>query len=57
MSIRYEGPKGGSGMREMLAVTEPIAALRDGDMIIFDVAARRLGVELPDEELRARLKS
>jgi dihydroxy-acid dehydratase len=92
--IRYEGPKGGPGMREMLAVTAalvgaglgdsvalltdgrfsgathglmaghvapeavnggPIAALRDGDMIVFDVKARRLQVELSDEELRSRL--
>ncbi len=92
--IRYEGPKGGPGMREMLAVTAalvgaglgdsvalltdgrfsgathglmaghvapeaanggPIAALRNGDTIIFDVAKRRLDVEISDEELRARL--
>lgn len=92
--IRYEGPKGGPGMREMLAVTAalvgaglgdsvalltdgrfsgathglmaghvapeaanggPIAALRNGDTIIFDVAKRRLDVELPDEEIRSRL--
>jgi len=94
--IRYEGPKGGPGMREMLAVTGalvgaglgdsvalmtdgrfsgathglmaghvapeaasggPIAALRDGDMVKFDIAARRLDVELSDEEIRARLKN
>ncbi len=92
--IRYEGPKGGPGMREMLAVTAalvgaglgdsvalltdgrfsgathglmaghvapeaanggPIAALRNGDTIVFDVAKRRLDVELPDEEIRSRL--
>jgi len=92
--IRYEGPKGGPGMREMLAVTAalvgaglgdsvalltdgrfsgathglmaghvapeaanggPIAAVRNGDTIIFDVAKRRLDVEISDEELRARL--
>src|SRR5277367_125098 len=84
--IRYEGPKGGPGMREMLAVTAAlvgaglgdsvalltdgrfsgathglmaghvapeaavggaIAAVRDGDTIVFDVAARELRVELP----------
>jgi dihydroxy-acid dehydratase len=92
--IRYEGPVGGPGMREMLGVTAaivgaglgdsvalltdgrfsgatrglmvghvapeaavggPIAVLRDGDTITFDVAARRLAVELDDEALRARL--
>jgi dihydroxy-acid dehydratase len=92
--IRYEGPAGGPGMREMLAVTAalmgaglgdsvalvtdgrfsgatrglmaghvapeaarggPIAALRDGDVIVFDVAACQLRVDLPDEELGARL--
>ena len=92
--IRYEGPKGGPGMREMLGVTAaiagaglddsvtlltdgrfsgathglmaghvapeavvggPIAALRDGDMVRFDVTARRLDVELTDEELEERL--
>ncbi|MBI3059260.1 MAG: dihydroxy-acid dehydratase [Deltaproteobacteria bacterium] len=92
--IRYEGPKGGPGMREMLAVTAalvgaglgdsvalltdgrfsgathglmaghvapeaanggPIAAVRDGDTIVFDVAKRRLDVELSDEEIRSRL--
>jgi len=92
--IRYEGPKGGPGMREMLGVTAaivgagigdsvalltdgrfsgathglmaghvapeaanggPIAVVRDGDMIKFDVEARRLDVELSDEEIRSRL--
>jgi dihydroxy-acid dehydratase len=94
--IRYEGPKGGPGMREMLAVTGalvgaglgdsvalltdgrfsgathglmaghvapeaasggPIAALRDGDMVKFDILGRRLDAELSDEEIRSRLKS
>jgi dihydroxy-acid dehydratase len=93
--IRYEGPKGGPGMREMLGVTAalvgaglgdsvalltdgrfsgathglmaghvapeaasggPIAALRDGDTIIFDVKARRLDVDLSAQELDARLR-
>ncbi len=93
--IRYEGPKGGPGMREMLGVTAalvgeglgehvalltdgrfsgatrglmaghvapeaavggPIAALRDGDIVSFDIEKRRLDVELPDEEIRRRLK-
>jgi len=92
--IRYEGPRGGPGMREMLGVTAaivgaglgeevalltdgrfsgatrglmvghvapeaaaggPIAALRDGDTVVFDVEARRLDVELSDEEIDRRL--
>jgi dihydroxy-acid dehydratase len=92
--IRYEGPKGGPGMREMLGVTGalvgqglgesvalmtdgrfsgathglmaghvapeaahggPIAALREGDTIIFDLPQRRLDVDLPDAEIRNRL--
>ena len=94
--IRYEGPRGGPGMREMLGVTAalngaglgadvalltdgrfsgathglmvghvapeaavggPIAALRDGDVIVVDVAARRLDVELPNDALRERLRA
>jgi len=94
--IRNEGPSGGPGMREMLAVTAaivgvglgdsvalitdgrfsgathgftvghispeasrggPIAAVRDGDIIVLDVANRRLTVELSEEELRSRLRS
>ena len=93
--IRYEGPSGGPGMREMLAVTAalvgaglsdsvalitdgrfsgathglmvghvspeasrggPLAALRDGDMIVLDIAGRRLDVELSETELRGRLE-
>jgi dihydroxy-acid dehydratase len=93
--IRYEGPKGGPGMREMLSVTGaivgeglgssvalltdgrfsgathglmaghvspeaalggPIAAVRDGDMIRFDVKQRILQVEISDEEIRRRMK-
>ncbi len=93
--IRYEGPKGGPGMREMLGVTAalvgaglgrsvalvtdgrfsgathglmaghvapeaavggPIAALRDGDLITFDVEARRLDVEVSQSDLAARLR-
>ena len=92
--IRYEGPSGGPGMREMLAVTAalvgaglgdsvalltdgrfsgatrglmaghvapeaarggPIAALRDGDQVVFDVGRRELRVELEDTEIRERL--
>ncbi|MEK7311692.1 MAG: dihydroxy-acid dehydratase, partial [Chloroflexota bacterium] len=93
--IRYEGPKGGPGMREMLGVTAalvgaglgesvalltdgrfsgathglmaghvapeaahggPIAAVREGDMIEFDINTRQLNVALSNEEMRARLK-
>ena len=92
--IRYEGPAGGPGMREMLGVTAaivgeglgdsvalltdgrfsgatrglmaghvapeaakggPIAALRNGDIIVFDIAQRRLDVELPMDEIKSRL--
>jgi dihydroxy-acid dehydratase len=92
--IRYEGPSGGPGMREMLAVTAaimgaglgdsvalvtdgrfsgatrglmaghvapeaarggPIAAVRDGDVITFDLVARSLSVDLSPAELAARL--
>ena len=94
--IRYEGPKGGPGMREMLAVTGalqgaglgasvalltdgrfsgathgfmaghvapeaaaggPIAAVRSGDTIVFDVKRRRLDVEIPAAELKKRLRA
>src|SRR5919106_3001515 len=34
----------------------PIAALRDGDVIAIDVAARRLDVELSDAALQERLR-
>ena len=94
--IRYEGPRGGPGMREMLAVTAalvgaglgdsvalltdgrfsgathglmaghvapeaacggPIAAVNDGDTIVFDVPNRTLQIELSDEEIKRRLAS
>jgi dihydroxy-acid dehydratase len=32
----------------------PIAAIRDGDRVTFDVASRRLDVDLADEEIAAR---
>jgi dihydroxy-acid dehydratase len=35
----------------------PIAAVRDGDTIVFDVAARELNVEVPDAELAERLSA
>ena len=92
--IRYEGPRGGPGMREMLAVTAalvgaglgdsvalltdgrfsgathglmaghvapeaavggPIAAVRDGDTIVFDIPHRSLRVEIADSEIHKRL--
>jgi dihydroxy-acid dehydratase len=33
----------------------PIAALRDGDRVTFDIEARRLDVALDDDEIRMRL--
>jgi dihydroxy-acid dehydratase len=92
--IRNEGPAGGPGMREMLAVTAaingaglgedvvlltdgrfsgathgfmgghvapeavrggPIAALQDGDTITVDVDAKRIDVELSDDEIARRV--
>jgi dihydroxy-acid dehydratase len=92
--IRYEGPKGGPGMREMLGVTAalvgaglgdsvalitdgrfsgathglmaghvapeaahggPIALVRDGDTIVFDIEARRLDVVISEQEMNKRL--
>ncbi|HLG22626.1 MAG TPA: dihydroxy-acid dehydratase, partial [Candidatus Manganitrophaceae bacterium] len=38
------------------AVGGPIAALRDGDIVTFDIQARQLSVSLSDDEIRARLK-
>jgi dihydroxy-acid dehydratase len=35
----------------------PIAALREGDIVVFDVPSRRLDVELPGEELASRLQT
>ncbi|MDT3777988.1 dihydroxy-acid dehydratase [Nitrospira sp. MA-1] len=92
--IRYEGPQGGPGMREMLGVTSaivgaglgesvalltdgrfsgatfgfmaghvapeaakggPIAAVQNGDLINIDITARRLDVELSDQDIQSRL--
>ena len=92
--IRYEGPRGGPGMREMLGVTAavvgaglgesvalitdgrfsgatrglmaghvapeaarggPVAAVREGDMIVLDIERRRLDVELSKDEIGRRL--
>jgi dihydroxy-acid dehydratase len=94
--IRWEGPKGGPGMREMLHVTGaiqgaglgqsvalmtdgrfsgathgfmighvapeaaeggPIAALKNGDVIVIDIKKRRLDVELSEAEIKRRLKA
>jgi dihydroxy-acid dehydratase len=91
--IRYEGPRGGPGMREMLGVTAaimgaglgetvslltdgrfsgatrglmaghvapeafvggPIALVEEGDPIHFDVASRRLDLEVADDVLAER---
>jgi dihydroxy-acid dehydratase len=96
MVIRYEGPKGGPGMREMLAVTAalvgaglgdrvalltdgrfsgathglmaghvapeaanggPIAAVAEGDTIIFDLPSRTLNLEITNAEMQRRLAS
>lgn len=93
--IRYEGPSGGPGMREMLGVTAaivgaglgdsvalltdgrfsgathglmaghvapeavrggPIGAVKNGDIVVFDIAKRQLNVELSAKEIKARLK-
>ena len=35
----------------------PIAAVRDGDSIVFDIKARRLDVEIGDAEIQSRLQS
>ena len=92
--IRYEGPRGGPGMREMLGVTGalvgeglgdsvalltdgrfsgathglmaghiapeaarggPIAAVADGDTVVFDIEKRRIDMEVPDADIVARL--
>jgi dihydroxy-acid dehydratase len=94
--IRYEGPSGGPGMREMLAVTAaivgaglgdsvalvtdgrfsgatrgfmvghvapeasrggPLAAVRDGDMIVIDAGRRRVDVEIGEAEIAERMRT
>ena len=42
--VSPEAPRGG-----------PIAAIRDGDEITFDVEARRLDIALSDDEIAARV--
>jgi len=92
--IRYEGPRGGPGMREMLGVTAalvgaglgddvalltdgrfsgathglmaghvapeaamggPIAAVKDGDTVVFDLPKRTLSLEISDAEMKKRM--
>jgi dihydroxy-acid dehydratase len=35
----------------------PIAAVCEGDLIVFDIAKRQLNVEISDDEMKARLKN
>ena len=35
----------------------PIAALKNGDIVVFDVEKRRLDMEVSDSEIRARLEN
>jgi dihydroxy-acid dehydratase len=35
----------------------PIAAVREGDSIVFDIPNRKLTLEVPDAEIAARLKA
>jgi dihydroxy-acid dehydratase len=44
--VAPEAPRGG-----------PIAAVRDGDTVVFDVARRELNVELSKEEIAARVEA
>jgi dihydroxy-acid dehydratase len=92
--IRYEGPRGGPGMREMLAPTSaimgrglgkdvalitdgrfsggshgfvvghitpeamdggPIAIVEDGDRVTIDAVSNEITLEIPAEEIQARL--
>jgi dihydroxy-acid dehydratase len=94
--IRYEGPRGGPGMREMLGITGaivgaglgetvalvtdgrfsggtrglmighaapeaamggPLAALRDGDVVVIDIERRRLDTEVEAGEIAQRLQA
>ena len=59
--IRYEGPKGGPGMREMLNPTSaiagmggPIALVEEGDIIEINIPANTLNVRVSDEEMARR---
>ncbi len=94
--IRYEGPKGGPGMREMLsptgaiigkglgdkvalitdgrfsggshgfvvghlapeaAVGGPLAVVRDGDRISINAQTKQINLEIPEGELKERLRA
>ena len=94
--IRYEGPRGGPGMREMLGVTSalvgaglgetvalvtdgrfsggarglmighaspeaalggPLAALRDGDIVVIDIEKRSLDTEVSADTIAQRLQA
>jgi dihydroxy-acid dehydratase len=94
--IRYEGPKGGPGMREMLSPTSavvgkglgkdvalitdgrfsggshgfvvghiapeayvggPIAIIKNGDPITIDAVKRTITLDIPEKEIRSRLKA
>jgi dihydroxy-acid dehydratase len=35
----------------------PIAAVHDGDIVVFDIPGRSLNVEISDAEIAARLKN
>ena len=61
--IRYEGPKGGPGMREMLNPTSAIAGMglgssvalvEEGDIIEINIPANTLNVRVSDEEMARR---
>ena len=93
--IRFEGPKGGPGMREMLAPTSavmgrglgkdvalitdgrfsggshgfvvghitpeayvggPIAVIKNGDTITIDTLKRQINLNIPQSEIKKRLK-
>lgn len=95
IAIRYEGPVGGPGMREMLGVTSalmgaglgdtvalltdgrfsgatrglmvghvapeaarggPVAILRNGDIVTFDIEKNELNVDLSAKEISRRMK-
>ena len=68
--IRYEGPKGGPGMREMLNPTSAIAhvspeaasggvigLVREGDLIEIDIPGRSIHLCVEDAELAERRKT
>ena len=91
--VRFEGPKGGPGMKELHRITEimrgipgtavvtdgrfsgasgglsvgylcpeaaeggPIAAVRDGDTVSIDLVRGRIDLEVPADEIAARLRA